>query len=375
MRLASVARGLGVAVALLLVLVFGVPAVAGWVPVAVSDSSAGAPAGTLVVSHRLQGTPELKAGEVVTAELGDGRFITRPVRSVDAEVVTLGQGDADAVQVAADRVRSAEVYRVPLAGHLVGLIAPQFRTLVGRLLALAFLAWAAVEIWELAARARRVDIDLDGALAAAPRRLELTSSAHRIPGTDLVFVPGRPLPSRRTAKQREPESFVGKLTLAVDDLWRAFVGLLSSTIRRHPDAPPRGRHRAPSGARPRQATPSVPEAGTGSFQEIRATVVPEFPAVRETRLQPARRMRALGAAPANPDVWGRKADLAEVEHAARVQDFEARRAAAEAALMIEADRADKAATQTEESPVDPNESPVDRLLREQEAARRAGHQD
>lgn len=361
--------------ALAVVVVLGPPAVLGWVPLAVDDPASGVPSGSLsVVAPVAAGAPQaaasLSSGDVVTlADGGDG-LVTRTVTSVADSTLTLATQDGSTTQVPADRLRAVEKYRLPVLGHVVQALAPA-RPWAGRLIGIAFLLWGAADIWRAVTGRRRgrhesrVD---ERALARAlqPRALTATPATSEAMRT--------PQPTRRSRSRSRKTGPWQRFVDAAAGAVGAVVMAARTLDHRHEAidsdsgaadrADGSGRHRSPGPAttvsprrrgRGRSPAPEVtlsrPE--TPSPAAAGASVPPsgELGTSRPDRTGSTRASERGGS----DDLWAPRASMDEVAHAARVQEFESRRVAAEASMTLD----------TDEQP-----SPVDRLLVEKENARR-----
>lgn len=482
MRPAAATRGIGVVLALVVVLVLGIPALLGWIPLPVTDDRSGVPAGTLVVVQPVDAAAPAETGDVVTVVTSSGALTTRAVQSTDAASLTLSAGGSTTTRVDRTHLRAVERYQLPLLGHVVGALPAAQRPWWARLLGLAFLAWAAAELWSFAKRRRATPTDDDQlALGAAPAPRAITSArtpARSTTSTEVATpsqalaaqAPETPAPAAAPAPVRTPtpatpttpmrpvfpdaaapvhvppasraggaraaaaraygragtggaaavdpaaDPLLAPLsgTRQLDDLvspvpavdpalehlptrrerararrsspWSRMSDAAASAIgavvmatrtfdRRHEDpAEASGKHRNRMPATSIDVHPEdVPRAETPPTRSASAPTTGALPTSATLPTPGAATTRSAGAttppldtatSPAAPhstgvdetNLWAERAPKAEVERAALIQDFEARRAAAEATLLHGLPRG-------------PQISPVDRLLGERETGR------
>lgn len=421
-----VARLVGAVLAVVFVLVLGLPALLGWVPLPIVDDDSTIPRGTLMVAEPVDPTHDVGSGDVVTILTDSGRLVTRDVAGVEGSTLTLSAGGESTVQVERERLRATERYGIPLLGHVAEAVPAAHRPWWGRGLGVLFLAWAAAEVWS-ALRARRSGAEGPAAIAAPSRRLKITRGPTRAGGarstaragrvraayaaSDLTDdddsategpqdampgvadgvapagaafedagseisggVPGEALPTRRSrarARQRTPWDRVVEVAASAVG---AVVLAARSVDRRHEDpvedaeAESGGRHRSAAPAtsveprrrstRRRRAALATGATSRPEKASERAAVPPESveapPFEARPAGSPAEASRTGStAASSGRHFWAQRASKEEVARAVRVQEFEAKRAAAETAMKLETDDADL--------------SPIDRLIAEREA--------
>uniref|UniRef100_UPI0011443B07 hypothetical protein n=1 Tax=Mobilicoccus massiliensis TaxID=1522310 RepID=UPI0011443B07 len=142
----------GVVFAFVVVLVLGVPALLGWVPLPVDDDASGVPAGSLVVLAPTSGAagdrPNLTSGDAVALTTDSGRLVVRTITAATPEALDVSAVGGGTARVPTDHLRAVERYRIPAAGHLVAAVPPDARPLWGRILGGLLLVWAAAEVWD-----------------------------------------------------------------------------------------------------------------------------------------------------------------------------------------------------------------------------------
>ncbi|MDO5628325.1 MAG: hypothetical protein Q4G43_08405 [Mobilicoccus sp.] len=345
----GVARIVGVVLAALFVALVGLPALLGWVAVPAGEGDAGPPAGSLVVLE--PGARDVAVADVVAVAPGPGRVVLRQVQSIEGSTVTTVGPHGVPTQVDQGEIGAVAMYHVPVVGHVVAAIPVAQRPWWARAGAVAFLAWAAAELWSTRrprdaevvedepARPRRVGPTLPSAsrrhaLSARSSRLEAsaegadreteTTTAHPTPTSSGGAYPTRR--SRARARRGPFDAVTGLLAGAV-----GAVVLAARSVDRRSDATDASEVSGERGGRHRAAGPASsvePSAEDRRSSRARRARRSE----RSERLERPEQAASPEPAPAPETSWHQRPSTQEVAAAARVQDFEARRAAATAAF-------------------------------------------
>ncbi len=138
-------RAVATVIAVVAVVVFGPPAVCGWVPLPADEGLPGVAAGSLTIVEPVETPPTVEAGSIVAVTSGGDRLALGRVDGVTGDTVRLTSAEGPTTTPTSG-VRAVERYRLPAAGRVYGALPAEHRMWGGRGLGALMLLWCGLEL-------------------------------------------------------------------------------------------------------------------------------------------------------------------------------------------------------------------------------------